>query len=140
MGIKQSTLDRYANKHPDKNFPADVKYLTTAQAKEIYKNEYWYNTRIPEIKNDRIRDAIFDMNVMGGAGKVVQRTLNSFLDANLAVDGAIGSETVKFINAIPDSKVDEFMGVLKSERIDYLKGTINWETAKNGWLKRTNKY
>ena len=60
MGIKQSTLDRYANQHPDKNFPADVKYLTTAQAKEIYKNEYWYNTRIPEIKNDRIRDAIFE--------------------------------------------------------------------------------
>lgn len=140
MGIKQSTLDRYSARHPDKNFPADVKYLTTAQAKEIYKNEYWYNTRIPEIKNDRIRDAIFDMNVMGGAGKVVQRALNSFLDANLAVDGAIGSETVKFINAIPDIKVDEFMGVLKSERIDYLKGTINWETAKNGWLKRTNKY
>ena len=82
MGIKQSTLDRYSARHPDKNFPADVKYLTTAQAKEIYKNEYWYNTRIPEIKNDRIRDAIFDMNVMGGAGKVVQRALNSFLGAN----------------------------------------------------------
>ena len=140
MGIKQSTLDRYSAKHPAKNFPTDVKYLTAPQAKEIYKNEYWDNTRIPEIKNDRIRDAVFDMNVMGGAGKTVQRALNSFLGANLAVDGAIGSETVKFINAIPDSKVDEFMGVLKSERIDYLKGTINWETAKNGWLKRTNKY
>ena len=140
MGIKQSTLDRYANKHPDKNFPADVKYLTAAQAKEIYKNEYWDNTRIPEIKNDRIRDAVFDMNVMGGAGKTVQRALNSFLDANLVVDGAIGSATIKSINAIPDSKVNEFMVALKNERIDYLKGTENWVTAKNGWLKRVNKY
>ena len=140
MGIKQSTLDRYANKHPDKNFPADVKYLTAAQAKEIYKNEYWDNTRIPEIKNDRIRDAVFDMNVMGGAGKTVQRALNSFLDANLVVDGAIGSATIKSINAIPDSKVNEFMVALKNERIDYLKGTKNWVTAKNGWLKRVNKY
>ena len=140
MGIKQSTLDRYANTHPDKNFSADVKYLTAAQAKEIYKNEYWDNTRIPEIKNDRIRDAVFDMNVMGGAGGVVQRTLNSFLDANLVVDGAIGSATIKSINAIPDSKVNEFMVALKSERIDYLKGTKNWVTAKNGWLKRVNKY
>ena len=119
MGIKQSTLDRYANKHPDKNFPADVKYLTAAQAKEIYKNEYWDNTRIPEIKNDRIRDAVFDMNVIGGAGKTVQRALNSFLGANLVVDGAIGGETIKSINAIPDSKVNEFMVALKSERIDY---------------------
>ena len=140
MGIKQSTLDRYANKHPDKKFPADVKYLTAAQAKEIYKNEYWDNTRIPEIKNDRIRDAVFDMNVMGGAGKTVQRALNSFLDANLVVDGAIGSETIKSINAIPDNAVNEFMVALKTERIDYLKGTENWVTAKNGWLKRVNKY
>ena len=140
MGIKQSTLDRYSTKHPDKNFPTDVKYLTAAQAKEIYKNEYWNNTRIPEIKNDRIRDAVFDMNVMGGAGKTVQRALNSFLVANLVVDGAIGSETIKSINAIPDSQVDKFMDVLKSERLNYLKGTANWETAKNGWTKRTNKY
>ena len=140
MGIKQSTLDRYANKHPDKNFPADVKYLTATQAKEIYKNEYWDNTRIPEIKNDRIRDAVFDMNVMGGAGKTVQRALNSFLDANLVVDGAMGSETIKSINAVPDNAVNEFMVALKSERIDYLKGTKNWVTAKNGWLKRVNKY
>ena len=140
MGIKQSTLARYANTHPDKNFPADVKYLTAAQAKEIYKNEYWDNTRIPEIKNDRIRDAVFDMNVMGGAGKTVQRALNSFLDANLVVDGAIGSETIKSINAVPDNAVNEFMVALKSERIDYLKGTKNWVTAKNGWLKRVNKY
>ncbi len=140
MGIKQSTLDRYASKHPEKNMPSDVKYLKAAQAKEIYKNEYWDNTRIPEIKNDRIRDAVFDMNVMGGAGKTVQRALNSFLDANLVVDGAIGSKTIKSINAIPDSQVAKFMDVLKSERIDYLKGTKNWVTAKNGWLKRVNKY
>ena len=92
---------------------------TSIQTKEIYKNEYWDNTRIPEIKNDRIRDAVFDMNVMGGAGKTVQRALNSFLDANLIVDGAIGSATIKSINAIPDSKVNEFMVALKNERIDY---------------------
>jgi lysozyme family protein len=140
MGIKQSTLDRYSAKHPEKNFPSDVKHLTATQAKEIYKYEYWNNTKIPEIKNDRIRDAVFDMNVMGGAGKTVQRTLNSFLDANLVVDGDIGNETIKSINAIVDSKVDEFIIALKTKRIDYLKGTKNWVTAKNGWTIRTNKY
>jgi cytidylate kinase len=97
-------------------------------------------SKIPEIKNDRIRDAVFDMNVMGGAGKTVQRTLNSFLDANLVVDGDIGNETIKSINAIVDSKVDEFIIALKTKRIDYLKGTKNWVTAKNGWTIRTNKY
>ena len=82
MGIKQSTLDKYSAKYPDKNFPQDVKDLKEYQAKEIYKSEYWDNTRIPQIENDRIRNAVFDMNVMGGAGKVVQRAINSFSDAN----------------------------------------------------------
>lgn len=54
--------------------------------------------------------------------------------------GDKNSEAIKSINAIPDSKVNEFMVALKNERIDYLKDTKNWETAKNGWLKRTNKY
>ncbi|MBQ7055736.1 MAG: hypothetical protein IJN91_02280 [Alphaproteobacteria bacterium] len=54
--------------------------------------------------------------------------------------GDKNSETIKSINTIPDSKVNEFMVALKNERIDYLKDTKNWETAKNGWLKRTNKY
>lgn len=140
MGIKQSTLNKYSAKYPGKNFPQDVKNLNEHQAKEIYKSEYWDNTKIPQIENDRIRNAIFDMNVMGGAGKVVQRAINSFSDANLKVDGVIGKETLKAINAIPDTKIEEFMSTIKSERINYLQNTQNWETAKNGWIKRTNAY
>ncbi len=140
MGIKQSTLDKYSAKYPDKNFPQDVKDLEEYQAKEIYKSEYWDNTRIPQIENDRIRNAVFDMNVMGGAGKVVQKAINSFSDTNLKVDGVIGKETIKAINAIPDTKIEEFMSTIKSERINYLQNTQNWETAKNGWIKRTNAY
>ncbi len=140
MGIKQSTLDKYSAKYPDKNFPQDVKDLTEYQAKEIYKGEYWDNTRIPQIENDRIRNAVFDMNVMGGAGKVVQRAINDFSDKNLKVDGVIGKETIKAINAIPDTKIEEFMSIIKYERINYLQKTRNWETAKNGWTKRTNTY
>ena len=140
MGIKQSTLDKYSAKYPGKNFPQDVKDLNEHQVQEIYKSEYWDNTKIPQIENDRIRNAVFDMNVMGGAGKVVQRALNSFLDANLMVDGIIGKETIKAINTIPYTRVQEFMSTIKSARINYLQNTKNWETAKNGWIKRTNSY
>ena len=58
--------------------------------------------------------------------------LKSFPNANVTVDGAIGSETIESINSIPDNAVNEFMVALKTERIDYLKDTPNWETAKNG--------
>ena len=140
MGIKQSTLDRYANKHPDKNMPSDVKYLTAAQAKEIYKNEYWNNTKIPRIKNDRIRDAVFDMNVMGDAGRVVQRALNEYSNINLIVDGIIGSKTISALNSIPNNKIDDFMQILIEQRMNNLRGMANWPTSKNGWTKRTKAY
>ncbi|MDE6478075.1 MAG: hypothetical protein K2L94_02380, partial [Alphaproteobacteria bacterium] len=140
MGIKQSTLDNYAKQHPEKDLPTDVKYLEPRQAKEIYKEVYWDKTDIPDIENNRVRDAVFDMNVMGGAGRVVQRALNNFSNARLAVDGKIGPKTVDALNSIPEDKISDFMKELKEKRIEYLQQTANWSTAKGGWTKRTNNY
>lgn len=140
MGIKQSTLNAYSAKHPEQNLPQSVQDLTQTHAKEIYKSEYWDNTRIPQIENDRIRNAVFDMNVMGGAGKVIQQALNSFSGVNLQVDGVIGKNTIDALNAISDAQVPNFISTIKSERINYLRNTRNWETAKRGWIKRTNTY
>ena len=140
MGIKQSTLDNYRAENPDKGFPQNVKDLQPNQAKEIYKEAYWDNTQIPNIQNDRIRDAVFDMNVMGGAGSVTQRALNSYADAGLEVDGNISKNTINALNSIPDNKVPGFMDALKAERLNYLRGTANWPTAQNGWTSRTNSY
>lgn len=140
MGIKQSTLDDYATKHPERGLPSDVKDLEPSQAKEIYKEVYWTKTNIPGIEDDRVRNAVFDMNVMGGAGRVVQRALNDFSDAKLAVDGKIGQKTVDALNSIPKGKIPDFMEKLKEKRIEYLQQTTNWSTAKGGWTKRTNNY
>ena len=60
MGIQQSTLDFYNKLKPGKNFPKDVKNLQLNQAIEIYKDLYWDNTKIPEIRNTRLKFAIFD--------------------------------------------------------------------------------
>ena len=142
MGIKQSTLDDYAKKHPEKDLPADVKYLQPNQAKEIYKDMYWDNTKIFKIENDRVRNAVFDMNVMGsvGAGESVQNSLNTYSGAGLKVDGVIGTNTIKALNAIPENKVDDFMRVLKKERMENLKTMKNWPTANGGWTNRTMAY
>lgn len=140
MGIQQSTLDFYNKLKPGKNFPKDVKNLQLNQAIEIYKDLYWDNTKIPEIRNTRLKFAIFDMNVMGGAGFVLQKSLNAYLDSKLVVDGVIGSMTIDAVNSISDDHVDDFMKVLKFVRIEYLKNTPNWPTACNGWLQRTNAY
>ncbi len=142
MGIKQSTMNIYAEKHPEKNLPTDVKYLEPAQAKEIYKEAYWDNTKISQIKNERIRNAVFDMNVMGtvGAGQSVQNAINTYSNAGLKVDGIIGTNTLRALNAIPETKINDFMRILKEERIKNLQSMRNWPTAKGGWTKRTYAY
>ncbi len=140
MGIKQSTLNDYVKKHPEKKFPSDVKDLIPAQAKEIYKDIYWDKTHIPKILNSRVRNAVFDMGVMGGAGVVVQRALNAFNSAGLMLDGRIGPKTVDALNSVPESQIFDFMNILKAQRLEYLQKTKNWPTSKNGWTKRTNNY
>lgn len=138
MGIQQRTLDIYNLKYSEKNFPKNVKDLNARHAYEIYKKLYWDNTKIPKIQNERIRNAVFDMNVMGGAGRVIQRALNDNLGIDLVIDGIIGDKTIAAINSIDD--VSQFMEVLKQKRIEYLKRTPNWITARNGWIKRTDSY
>ncbi len=143
MGIKQSTLDKYAKNHPDKNLPVDVKDLRTNQAREIYKETYWDNSKISQIENDRIRNALFDMRVMSGPTlptKTLQQTLNAQIGANLPKTGYLGDRTIKAINAIPESKIGEFMNALIENRMHSLQKMPNWPTAKNGWTARTCAY
>lgn len=143
MGIKQTTLNNYASAHPEKNLPSNVKYLKPHQAKEIYKAMYWDNTKIPQIENDRIRNAIFDMGVMSGQTiptKTVQQTLNEQTGANLPQTGYLGDQTIKALNSIPENQIDNFMHALIGNRLQSLQKMPNWPTAKNGWTRRTRAY
>lgn len=142
MGIRQSILDKYTKDYPESNMPDNVRLLTEIQVREIYKTLYWDNTRIPQIKNERIRNAAFDMNVMSGiknATITLQKAIKD-IGFNIVVDGALGENTLKALNNIPIDKTDVFMVCLKEQRLDFLRKTRNWPTAKNGWLKRTSKY
>ena len=143
IGITQNTLDKYNRKFPNKNFPQNVRDLKIAQAKKIYQKEYWDNTKIPEIINDRIRNAIFDMNVMSPPKTVaatVQKALNIYMNAGLLIDSIMGVKTTGVINSIPDNDVADFMNILKNERMSSLHQMTNWATAKNGWTTRTMSY
>ncbi len=143
MGIQQETLRRYNTMRPDKNFPTDVRDLTMVQATQIYRDMYWDNTKIPQIKHTRIQDALFDMNVMSGArimAKTLQRALNKYTDANLAVDGVMGVRTQVAINNISEKDVEGFICVLQSVRLASMQRMANWATAEVGWTRRVMSY
>jgi len=81
MGVKKDTLDIYNSKYPNFNFPDKVQDLKIEQVEQIYKMGYWDNLRFEEINNNRIRDALFDMQVMSGYENMVeqlQESLNKF--------------------------------------------------------------
>lgn len=143
MGIKQSTLEKYLRNNPTKHFPSDVRDLTASQVKEIYKNQYWDNTNIGKINNDRIRNAVFDMGVMSGpviSTKTLQQTLNEVFWEMLPVTGYLGKQTIWVINSIPENRVDDFMMVLVKNRLQSLRKMTNWPTACVGWTVRTQAY
>ncbi len=141
MGITEKTLAQFNKTFPTKNFPNDVRQLTRAHVSEIYYCLYWINTRIPDIENERIRNAAFDMNVMSGitiTARTFQRALNIHAKCGLIIDAIMGNHTISAINEI--TNVDNFINTLRECRIASLQKMKNWPTSKNGWTRRTNAY
>ena len=80
------------------------------------------------------------MSNFNNVGKIVQKTLNNSIGANLQIDGKIGDKTLDALNSIPDIQIDDFMQDLKENRIEYLRGLSGWPKYRNGWTNRTNRY
>lgn len=144
MGIKQGTLDNYNLRHPNFNFPGNVDKLNQEQAEQIYKTDYWDNLRFDEIKNNRIRDSLFDIGVMSGYGnmaKQIQEALNNF-GIKISIDKVMGNQTIGALNNIPNNQINNFMDVLKENRMRHLQNDDpqKWQENKNGWTSRTMKY
>ncbi len=142
MGITQTTLNKYNAQNPSKNFPKNVRDLTRENAITIYHDMYWARTRIGDIENARIRNAAFDMNVMSGiarATRTIQRAMTRY-GVTVTIDGIMGAQTIRALNNIPTNKIDDFMDVLKTVRMESLQRMINWATSKNGWRRRTMSY
>ncbi|MDR2933896.1 MAG: hypothetical protein LBU68_01275 [Rickettsiales bacterium] len=147
MGVIQPTLNDYNKSHPNYNFPKDIRNLTREQADQIYHEKYYTNRKINEIINPRIRDAIYDMGVMSNFNNVVkttENTLNKFNKTSLQIKGAyndtLRQETIDNLNNISSNEIDNFMDMLKDDRLDYLKKLGDWEQFEDGWTSRTKGY
>ena len=143
FGITQPTLDKYNADHPNFNFPKKVADIERGHAKQIYKEDYYDERKIGEIKIPRISNSIFDMGVMSNFRnviKMVQKTLNDSMGKILVVDGKMGKNTINALNDIPVYKVNDFMNTLKENRIEYLRTLSDWDKYGRGWTNRTNRY
>jgi uncharacterized protein (TIGR02594 family) len=116
----------------------DVKNLTLAEAKQIYKKGYWDAMGLDKFDSYFLAQMLFDQGVNGGtvtAAKRFQSALN-VLGSRLTVDGKIGPMTLaeskkyhelaianEFIKATQDNYAD--IVVRDNSQIAFIRGWVN---------------
>lgn len=106
-----------------------IKNLTLADAKQIYRNDYWDRLQLERLP-DAIRFDLFDAAVNSGlttAAKLLQRAVK------VADDGVIGSVTISAANAMNPEKLDKR---LSGYRLLYLTDIKTWPVFGKGWVRR----
>jgi len=125
---------------------SDIKDLTTAQAKAIYKTDYWLKIRLNDVRDISIAAEIFDTAVNMGttmAIKIAQRALN-FLGERLEVDGVPGPKTIDALNrwSAKDARA-LFVCLNGYQFIRYVEIVTNNASQmkfSRGWTKRVQSY
>lgn len=117
----------------------EMKGITKSIAQQIFKDWYWNKVNADAIKDQSVANIIVDHAVnagSGSAGKIVQRVLNESFGYSLAVDGAIGTATIKAINAVDPYKLHE---AIKLKRKRFYED-LGQDTFTKGWLIRLSKF
>ena len=82
-----------------------IRNLKLSHAKTIYKNGYWNAIKADDLPYP-LDLIMFDMAVNHGVNtaiKLLQKTLNSMLDFDLAVDGIIGPKTMAAVEKLTNT-------------------------------------
>lgn len=107
----------------------DIKNLTVADAKAIYKQNYWLAARCDDLPWP-LSLYVFDAAVNQGPGTAVRLLQKSL---GVAQDGVIGNNTRM---AIQRADQDELSAMYLADRALRYTGTRNFDIFGRGWLKR----
>jgi len=129
FGITHKTLAAWRGAPVTKD---DVRTLTVAEARDIYRANYW-NALNCDTMPAGVDLSVFDMGVNAGvtrAAKMLQGIVH------VEKDGQVGPITIGAVKAIdPEFVVDAFADA----RMGYYRSLRHWETFKNGWTRRTRE-
>lgn len=111
---------------------SDVRSMSLADAKAIYRPRYWDIQRCSDLPSG-VDYAIFDYGVNSGVGrspKVLQRLVG------VPADGRIGPVTLEAVNA---RDADELVNAICDERLAFLKRLKTWPVFGAGWGRRVSE-
>lgn len=107
----------------------DIKSLTRAQAKEIYRRDFWLRASMDEY-DPAIAFQVFDAAVNHGietAVRLLQRA------AGVADDGHVGPITIAAVKA---KSVTDMLMLFIAHRIMFWTRLSTWATFGKGWANR----
>jgi len=118
-----------------RSYPSvDIKNLTVASAKEIYKQDYWNKLRASEINSQQVAFELFDTAVNMGV-RTASKLIQSCVDSH--PDGIIGNITLQSINDVDEELLLLRFKLAKIARYTYLakKRPANKKYLL-GWINR----
>ena len=126
-GVTQRTYDAYRQRQ---GLPkTDVRGITDAEVRTIYKTQYWDMVRAGDLP-DGVGYCVFDAAVNSGPGQAV-RWLQEIV--NVRADGIVGNETLA---AVGSADAGHVINTYCDNRLAFMRSLKHWGTFKNGWTRR----
>lgn len=141
-GISQRFLQSISDGPVTSGF---VMGLSLSDAKEIYRNHFWYRPKIHKIPSDALRECVFDQGVNRGASIAVmnlQAAVTKTSGIKLLKDGILGPKTIDAIYHCSD-KAALGMAFIKESQLSYAR-LVEFDPSQakfiEGWIARTWYY
>lgn len=132
MGITRHTLAAWRGMKIRDLPKTEVKWLTLAEASEIYKARYWDMSRCDDLPSG-VDLVVFDGSVNSGPRRSIK-----WLQGAIEVkrDGVLGPVTLKATVAM---SADQVVDRILATRLAWLKRLKTWPTFGKGWAKRITR-
>lgn len=146
-GITEETLKNYQRIYGgmgNSGTFVEPKNLSQDQAKEIYRNEFFYGQRVNEISDLGVASALIDSFVLHGpkyGWQLFQKSANAIdKENNLVEDGKGGSKTIQKINKIPLNQISDLLDKNYTDRLNFVSQNAGNDTSQKvferGWINR----
>lgn len=123
--LKGTKFGLAANTYPN----LDIKNITLAQAKEIYKKDWWDKLGGHGL-HSAITFQLWDFAINAGKKRAIIELQQA---AGVIADGIIGPKTIVAVNALD---LNDVLLSLTAERLKFYTSLSTWPTYGKGWTNR----
>lgn len=123
--LKGTKFGIAANTYPK----LDIKNLTLADAKEIYRNDWWNKLGADQL-HPAIVFQLWDFAINAGKSRAIKELQQA---VGAVSDGVIGAKTIAAVKA---KDVNDVLLALTSERLKFYTSLPTWAKYGKGWTNR----